>query len=282
MPANPKGRVPSARMPSTAQTQSAPTLQAAPTPQTQTQTAQAAPTRSGDQPNSRGRGRGRGRNNRRRSEGGKSEVTPPVTAPPSRGRNKRPLAEPRIGVGCIVMRGDEVLIVRERGRWSLPKGGLEIGELLQEGARRETYEETGLIVELRELAFLVEFQAETWGHHLQFFYVGREVGGTLGPRDPDRDVQEAKFVSVRHLREYLRFRPRLVALETWLRDRRPKHFVFDLDKEPAMLRKRSRVESSAMPAPARRGAVSKTQAAPAPDLERLTFEADFDAEDELP
>ncbi len=285
MPADPKGRVPSARMPRPAQTQSAQN-QATQNQTNQPQTAapqpaaQAAPTRSGDQPNSRGRGRGR--NNRRRSEGGKSEVTPPVTAPPSRGRNKRPLAEPRIGVGCIVMRGDEVLIVRERGRWSLPKGGLEIGELLQEGARRETYEETGLIVELRELAFLVEFQAETWGHHLQFFYVGREVGGTLGPRDPDRDVQEAKFVSVRHLREYLRFRPRLVALETWLRDRRPKHFVFDLDKEPAMLRKRSRVESPAAPAPARRGAVSKAQAAPAPDLERLTFEADFDAEDELP
>ena len=34
---------------------------------------------------------------------------------------------------------------------------------------------------------------------------------------------------------------RLVALETWLRERRPRHFVFNLDKEPAMLRKRRRV-----------------------------------------
>lgn len=285
MPADPKGRVPTARTPSSAQAHTAQT-QAVQTPTNQPSAAPSGPlpARSGDQPASRGRGRNRGRNNRRKSDGGKNEVTPPVTAPPSRGRNKRPLAEPRIGVGCIVMRGDEVLIVRERGRWSLPKGGLEIGELLQEGARRETYEETGLIVELRELAFLVEFQAETWGHHLQFFYVGREVGGTLGPRDPDRDVQEAKFVSVRHLREYLRFRPRLVALEAWLRDRRPKHFVFDLDKEPAMLRKRSRVESAATPA--RRGAVGKAQVTPAPDLERLTFEANFEtgfeAEDELP
>lgn len=197
----------------------------------------------------------------------KGEVAPPVTAPPSRGRNKRPLAEPRIGVGCIVMRGDQVLLVRERGRWSLPKGGLEVGELIQDGARRETYEETGLIVEARDLAFMVEFQAETWGHHLQFFYVGREVGGTLGPRDPDRDVQEAKFVSVRHLREYLRFRPRLVALEAWLRDRRPKHFTFNLNSEPAMLKKRMRVN-----------AARSTPRSPEAKLERLTFEA----EDELP
>ena len=154
---------------------------------------------------------------------------------------KKPPAEPRIGVGCIVLRGDEILMVREKGRWSLPKGGLDAGELVQQGAIRETYEETGLHVELRELAFVVEFQARTWGHHIQFFYLGRETGGVLGPRDPDREVQEAKFIPLRQLREYLRFRPRLVAVETWLRERKPRHFVFDLDKEPAMLRQRKRV-----------------------------------------
>ncbi|WP_216321192.1 NUDIX hydrolase [Deinococcus aestuarii] len=170
-----------------------------------------------------------------------SATAVPVPAAPQKRGQKRPLADPRIGVGCIVLRGDEILLVRERGRWSLPKGGLEAGELVQEGARRETYEETGLVVELRDLAFIVEFQAQTWGHHLQFFYTGREVGGTLQPRDPDRDVQEARFVPIRQLREFIRFRPRLVALETWLRERRPRHFVFNLDKEPAMLRKRRRV-----------------------------------------
>ena len=177
-----------------------------------------------------------------------SGAAQPGNNPQRRGRQpapkrppKKPPAEPRIGVGCIVLRGDEILMVREKGRWSLPKGGLDAGELVQQGAIRETYEETGLNVELRELAFVVEFQAKTWGHHLQFFYLGREVGGTLGPRDPDREVQEAKFIPLRLLREYLRFRPRLVALETWLRERRPRHFVFDLDREPAMLRQRRRV-----------------------------------------
>ncbi len=174
------------------------------------------------------------------------QAVPAVT--PRRGRQpapkrapKKPPAEPRIGVGCIVLRGDEILMVREKGRWSLPKGGLDAGELVQQGAIRETYEETGLHVEVRELAFVVEFQAKTWGHHIQFFYLGRETGGVLGPKDPDREVQEAKFIPLRQLREFLRFRPRLVALETWLRERKPRHFVFDLDKEPAMLRQRRRV-----------------------------------------
>ncbi|MDO4263101.1 MAG: NUDIX hydrolase [Deinococcus sp.] len=165
---------------------------------------------------------------------------PRVAAPSRRGKRKRPLAAPRIGVGCVILRGDQILLVRERGRWSLPKGGLEAGELIQDGARRETYEETGLVIELRDLAFVVEFQAESWGHHLQFFYTGREVGGELSPKDPDRDVQEARFVPIRELREYIRFRPRLVSLETWLHERRPRHFVFDLDQEPAMLRRRRR------------------------------------------
>ncbi|UFA49909.1 NUDIX domain-containing protein [Deinococcus radiophilus] len=169
-----------------------------------------------------------------------NDTSVPKTAAPSRRGKKRsrPLVMPRIGVGCVVMRGDEILLVRERGRWSLPKGGLESGELLQDGARRETYEETGLVIELRDLAFVVEFQAESWGHHLQFFYTGREVGGELAPGDPDRDVQEARFVPIRELREYIRFRPRLVSLETWLHERRPRHFVFNLDQEPAMLRRR--------------------------------------------
>lgn len=170
-----------------------------------------------------------------------SATSVPVPAAPRKRGQKRAAGEPRIGVGCIVLRGDEILLVRERGRWSLPKGGLEAGELVQDGARRETFEETGLVVELRDLAFIVEFQAQTWGHHLQFFYTGREVSGTLQPRDPDRDVQEARFVPIRQLREFIRFRPRLVALETWLRERRPRHFVFNLDREPAMLRKRRRV-----------------------------------------
>lgn len=179
------------------------------------------------------------RRRRRRGGGGPK----PQAAPVSKAPKPSSTHAVRIGVGVVVLRGDTVLLVRERGRWSLPKGGLDANELVAEGARREALEETGLQVEIRELAFTLEFHAQTWGHHVQFFFHAREVGGELGPQDPDREVQEARFVPIRELREYLRFRPRLVSLETWLKERRARHFVFDLDREPAMLRPRRRVDA---------------------------------------
>jgi ADP-ribose pyrophosphatase YjhB (NUDIX family) len=58
-------------------------------------------------------------------------------------------AAPRVGVGVILRRGDEVLLVRRgrppaRGAWSLPGGGQELGETAEAAARRELLEETGL------------------------------------------------------------------------------------------------------------------------------------------
>ena len=185
---------------------------------------------------------------RRRRRGGRGSgdgTSAAVDTPKVAKAPKLPAALPiRIGVGVIVLRGDTVLLVRERGRWSLPKGGLDPNELVAEGAKREALEETGLEVEIRDLAFTLEFHAQTWGHHLQFFFHAREVGGTLGPRDPDREVQEARFVPIREIREFVRFRPRLLSLEAWLRERRARHFVYNLDKEPAMLRPRRRVTAA--------------------------------------
>jgi ADP-ribose pyrophosphatase len=39
-----------------------------------------------------------------------------------------------------------------RGQWEVPSGYLECGESLEQGAKRETYEETGVIVDPQQLA----------------------------------------------------------------------------------------------------------------------------------
>ena len=56
---------------------------------------------------------------------------------------------PWVGVGVIVFRGDEILLVRRgkppnQGQWSLPGGGQDLGETVFEAARREVAEEAGI------------------------------------------------------------------------------------------------------------------------------------------
>ena len=60
---------------------------------------------------------------------------------------------PLIIVGCLVERGDEVLLCRRaiepaHGKWTIPAGFLELGETTAQGACRETWEEAGATVDV--------------------------------------------------------------------------------------------------------------------------------------
>lgn len=68
---------------------------------------------------------------------------------------------PWVGIGCIVFRGEEVLLVRRGkpprlGSWSLPGGAQHLGERAEEAARRELREETGIEVGPLALALVVD------------------------------------------------------------------------------------------------------------------------------
>ena len=60
---------------------------------------------------------------------------------------------PRMVVGAIVEHDDKILLVRrgiqpQKGLWTLPAGFLELHESTQEGAVRETLEESGARVDI--------------------------------------------------------------------------------------------------------------------------------------
>jgi len=69
-----------------------------------------------------------------------------------------------------------------RGKWTLPGGGLDFGEHPEDGAKREALEETGLEVELTSNPWIdsevVEANGVNW-NHLRFLYPARIAGGEL-------------------------------------------------------------------------------------------------------
>jgi ADP-ribose pyrophosphatase YjhB (NUDIX family) len=63
---------------------------------------------------------------------------------------------PRVIVSCIVSVGQKILMCRRsqeprKGQWAPPAGFLECGETLEQGAARETFEETGVSVDPNRL-----------------------------------------------------------------------------------------------------------------------------------
>jgi len=110
---------------------------------------------------------------------------------------------PLVGVGVLVVEGEKILLVKResepgKGRWSIPGGLLEIGELLRDGAKRETKEETGIDVEINDLLDVIDNivrdeEGKVCYHYVLVDFLGHPVGGQL---QPGTDVKEARWASI--------------------------------------------------------------------------------------
>ena len=90
---------------------------------------------------------------------------------------------PRIVVGTLPIRDGRVHLARRTiepgaGRWTYPGGFLELGEAAQEGARRETEEETQLRVEVGRL---LGAYSRPYAGVVTLIYEAAVVGGELLP-----------------------------------------------------------------------------------------------------
>ena len=95
-------------------------------------------------------------------------------------------------VGAVIVHEGRVLLVQRgheplKGRWSIPGGLIEIGEMLHEAVVREVREETGLEIEPVELVELLD-RIHREGDRVRYHYViadylCRVVGGTLKAAD---------------------------------------------------------------------------------------------------
>jgi ADP-ribose pyrophosphatase YjhB (NUDIX family) len=99
---------------------------------------------------------------------------------------------PKMVVGCLPIYDDKILLCRRAieprlGFWGLPAGYLEMGETLEEGALRETTEESGAQVELIRLHAVYNIPRIS---QIYFFFLARMTSPDLniGP-----ETQEARL-----------------------------------------------------------------------------------------
>ena len=125
-------------------------------------------------------------------------------------REKREYPDrPYVGVGVIVLRDQEVLLVKRnkepnKGQWSIPGGRQIIGETTLETAERELLEETGVKVKKLLLvdvvdAIIPDVEGKIKYHYTLVDYMGQWHSGESSAGD---DAQEVRWVSLNEIRSY--------------------------------------------------------------------------------
>jgi len=100
---------------------------------------------------------------------------------------------PAPAAGCVVEHDGAILLARRkfepwRGLWYLPSGFVEYGDGVEDTARREVREETGLVVELGELFGVYSYFDDPRQHGIIILYRAVVVGGALEAGDDAAEV----------------------------------------------------------------------------------------------
>ena len=116
---------------------------------------------------------------------------------------------PYVGVGAVIVQDGQVLIVKRKydplaGQWSLPGGGVELGETLEDSIVREMLEETGLRIEVGPVIEVFDRITRDDKGNVQYHFVLVDylcwpVGGEL---QAGSDVADARFIDPAQLPEY--------------------------------------------------------------------------------
>jgi mutator protein MutT len=117
--------------------------------------------------------------------------------------------QPIVGVGGVVIDSDRVLLVKRAhaplaGEWSLPGGGVELGERLQAAVAREVREETGVDVVVGPVVGILDRihrgdDGRVEYHFVIIDYLCTPSGGSVTPQS---DAADARWVPTTELDAY--------------------------------------------------------------------------------
>jgi mutator protein MutT len=118
-------------------------------------------------------------------------------------------SQPVVGVGAVMIRRGEILLEKRKsepgkGKWSVPGGLVELGELAEETVVREVKEETGLDVEKPQLIDVVDNVIADENGKIEYHFVivdyfVRLNGGKLKAAD---DAEKLRWVSLDEVEKY--------------------------------------------------------------------------------
>ena len=117
-------------------------------------------------------------------------------------KNREYPERPFVGVGVVVLRGDEVLLVQRgkapnKGQWSIPGGKQRLGETVMQAVHRELLEETGVKIKQAALLDVVDVIMQDDNGKIQYHYtlVDYQAEWLSGECRSGDDADAVKWVS---------------------------------------------------------------------------------------
>ncbi|WP_394203691.1 NUDIX hydrolase [Shewanella waksmanii] len=101
----------------------------------------------------------------------------------------------RVGVAAVILRQGKVLLGERIGShgahtWATPGGHLELGETVEACAKRETFEETGLVVDsFKKFTFTNDVFTKEKKHYVTLYVVGSSTKGEPSVTEPEKCLQ---------------------------------------------------------------------------------------------
>jgi mutator protein MutT len=123
--------------------------------------------------------------------------------------NRRYPEHPLTGVGAIIFRGTQVLLVKRGhapalGKWSIPGGLVELGEDLTASVCREVMEEVGLEVKVIDLVAALDNIMLDGNGRIEYHYILLDFLCETIRGDPiaATDADECRYVEIEDLSRY--------------------------------------------------------------------------------